>query len=49
LAPLDLAVIALYFAATLGLGLWLSRGQSSSTDYFLGARTLPWWAVLLLI
>jgi SSS family transporter len=49
LAPLDLAVIALYFAATLGLGLWLSRGQSSSTDYFLGARTLPWWAVLLSI
>jgi SSS family transporter len=29
--------------------LWLSRGQSSSTDYFLGARTLPWWAVLLSI
>lgn len=49
MAPLDLAVIALYFAATLGLGLWLSRGQSSSTDYFLGARTLPWWAVLLSI
>lgn len=49
MAPLDLAVIGLYFAATLGLGLWLSRGQSSSTDYFLGARTLPWWAVLLSI
>lgn len=46
---LDLLVIAAYFAATLGLGLWLSRGQTSSADYFLGARTLPWWAVLLSI
>lgn len=49
MATLDLAVIALYFAATLGLGLWLSRGQQSSADYFLGARTMPWWAVLLSI
>jgi SSS family transporter len=47
--PLDLAVLAAYFAATLGLGLWLSRGQRSSGDYFLGARDLPAWAVMLSI
>ncbi len=49
MATLDLAVVALYFALTLGLGLWLSRGQRSSSDYFLGARNLPAWSVLLSI
>ncbi len=49
MTPLDLAVLAAYFAATLGLGLWLSRGQRSSGDYFLGARDLPAWAVMLSI
>lgn len=46
---LDLAVIAAYFALTMGLGLWLSRGQRSSSDYFLGARDLPAWSVMLSI
>lgn len=46
---LDLLVIALYFALTLGAGLWRARGQSSAGDYFLGARDLPAWAVLLSI
>lgn len=49
MSPLDLTILAAYFAATLGLGLWLSRGQRSSGDYFLGARDLPAWAVLLSI
>ncbi len=49
MAGLDLAVIILYLAATLGLGLWLARGQRSSSDYFLGARDLPAWSVLLSI
>lgn len=31
------------------LGVWSSRGQKSSTDYFLGARDLPAWSVLLSI
>lgn len=46
---LDLAVIAVYLVATLGLGLWLARGPRSSSDYFLGARDLPAWSVLLSI
>jgi SSS family transporter len=49
LAPLDLAVIAAYFALTLGLGLWVSRRQTSAGDYFLGARNLPAVAVMLSI
>jgi len=49
MAGLDLAVIAVYLVATLGLGLWLARGQRSPSDYFLGARDLPAWSVLLSI
>ena len=49
MATLDFLVIAAYFALTLGLGLWLSRGQHSSSDYFLGARDLPAWSVMLSI
>ena len=47
--PLDLAVIAAYFVFTVALGLWVSRRQSSAGDYFLGARDLPAWAVMLSI
>lgn len=47
--PIDLAVILTYFAVTLGIGFWVSRGQRSSSDYFLGARNLPAWGVLLSI
>lgn len=46
---LDLAVVAIYFLAMLALGIWSSRGQRSSSDYFLGARNLPAWTVLLSI
>ena len=46
---LDLAVVAVYFLAMLALGIWSSRGQRSSSDYFLGARDLPAWTVLLSI
>ena len=47
--PLDLAIVAVYLGGTLGLGLWMARRQRSATDYFLGARDLPAWAILLSI
>ncbi|HEY7503744.1 MAG TPA: sodium:solute symporter [Gemmatimonadales bacterium] len=34
---------------TLGVGLWVARHQRSASDYFLGARDLPAWAILLSI
>ena len=45
----DLFVIVAYFVATLGIGLWSTRRQSTAGDYFLGARDLPAWAVLFSI
>ncbi len=49
MSPLDLTIIALYFAGTLGVGFSVSRGQRSTRDYFLGAKQLPAWSVLLSI
>jgi SSS family solute:Na+ symporter len=38
-----------YVALTLGIGAWAARSQKSHGDYFLGARDLPAFAVLLSI
>ncbi|MCS7083281.1 MAG: sodium:solute symporter [Bacteroidetes bacterium] len=43
----DAAVIVLYFAASAALGIRLAGRQRSVEDYFLGGRSVPWWAVLL--
>ncbi len=40
----DLAVLLLYFAATILVGLWVSkRGAKDMDSYFLGGKTLPWY------
>ncbi len=44
---LDLGVLVVYLLGVTAWGAWLGRGQSGATDYFLGSRSLPWWAVLL--
>ena len=44
---LDLAVLLLYLVGINVWGAWLGRGQTGGTDYFLGNRDLPWWAVML--
>ncbi len=45
--PLDIAVIVLYFAAVMAAGLLLAGRQRDASDYFLGHRGLPWWALML--
>jgi len=49
MTPLDLAVIIGYFILTLGVGMWVTRRQASAGDYFLGARDLPAWGIMLSI
>jgi SSS family transporter len=45
LTTLDFLVIGAYLIGIAAFGI-LSRGkQQSATDYFLGGRDLPWWAV----
>jgi SSS family transporter len=46
---LDLAVLVVYLVGVTIWGAWLGRGQKGGTDYFLGSRSLPWFAVMLSI
>jgi Na+/proline symporter len=42
----DWLIISLYLIFTMGVGVYFSKRASSSTqEYFLGGRTLPWWLV----
>ncbi len=43
LSTLDLAIIALYLAGIVALGILASRGIRTSHDFFLAGRSLPWW------
>jgi SSS family transporter len=45
LTPLDYTVIAVYVIGTALFGLKAGGRQTSTSDYFLGNRNLPWWAV----
>ncbi len=42
---LDLAIIFGYLAGVVVLGAWFARKQETTRDYFLGDRTVPWWAI----
>ncbi|HEX4954956.1 MAG TPA: sodium:solute symporter [Thermoanaerobaculia bacterium] len=46
LAPLDLAILLLYLAGVVVLGLWMGRGSRSVSDYVVGDRHQPWWLIL---
>ena len=44
LGGLDLFVLGVYFAMTLAVGLFFARrARRSMVDYFLSARSMPWW------
>src|ERR687884_1630899 len=43
LAPIDYAVMVVYFAAVLAVGWVLRRLMRTSTDFFLSGRSLPPW------
>jgi len=42
---LDLAIVIAYLLGVTALGMRFRRGQQNATDYFLGGRTAPWWAL----
>ena len=43
LAPVDLAIIVVYFAAVIGLGLYLKRRTDSGEEFFLAGRGMSAW------
>ena len=42
----DLLIIAAYFAGVTGIGIYFSRRSKDTSDFALGGRSIPWWAVL---
>lgn len=46
---IDFVIVAVYLVAMTALGLRFGKSQHSITDYFLGGRDIPWWAVTLSI
>src|SRR5215210_510957 len=43
LAAIDYAIMAVYFAAVLGVGFAIKRVTRTSTDFFQAGKTLPAW------
>ena len=49
LSSIDWVIVGTYLVAILLVGLFASGRQTSTRDYFLGDRQIPWWAVTLSI
>src|SRR5215510_3557533 len=45
LAPVDVAVIAVYFVIVFAIGFYFSRKERTSEEYFLASRNVGWFAI----
>ncbi|MFZ4115440.1 MAG: sodium:solute symporter [Chthoniobacterales bacterium] len=43
---IDAAVVLLYFAIIIGIGLYAGRNNKTLEEFALGGHSIPWWAVL---
>src|SRR5260370_4007018 len=43
---IDSTVLLLYFVLIISIGLYMGRKEENLKDFALGARQIPWWAVL---
>jgi SSS family solute:Na+ symporter len=43
----DYAVVAALHASMVVVGAWFEKRQTSTREFFLGGRTVPWWAACL--
>ena len=43
LAPVDMAIVALYFAAVIAIGFYLKRYTKTGDDFFLAGREMTAW------
>ena len=46
---LNYFILFIYLALLVGMGLWFSKRQHSTEDFFRGGRRIPWWAAGLSI
>lgn len=45
LHPIDMAVIAVYLAAMVGMGIYFMRRQTSASEYLLASHSIGWFAI----
>ena len=45
LAPIDIAIIAIYFVVIFGIGFYFARKGRTSEEYFLANRSIGWFAI----
>lgn len=43
---IDASVLGIYFCGIVAIGLYAGRKNTNLTDFALGSRSIPWWAVL---
>src|SRR5918911_4052969 len=43
--PLDLVIIFGYLVGITLFGIWFAGRQETTEDYFVGDRSVPWWAI----
>lgn len=43
--PLDLVIIFGYLIGITAFGIWFAGRQETTEDYFVGDRSVPWWAI----
>ena len=43
LSPVDYGVVAVFFAAMVGIGVYYGRKSTSSAQFFGNDKTVPWW------
>lgn len=46
---LDLIIIFGYLIGITAFGIWFSGKQETTEDYFVGSRSVPWWAIAMSI
>jgi SSS family transporter len=46
ISSIDALIVLVYLAAVTAMGIWIGRDNKDVSDYLLGDRSLPWWAVL---
>ena len=49
ISPIDAAILLVYWAVVVGLGIRMGGRPRDMADYLLAGRDLPWWGVLLSI
>lgn len=45
MSTLEILFFFIVIIAVIGLGIWMSRGEKGSEDYFLAGRGLSWWLI----